>query len=191
MRESYYDDHGSRYFTETVGLDLSPLRDRFTSRLAPGAAVCDAGCGSGRDARAFVAQGFAVTAFDASSTMVMLAREHSGLDVTELRFQDMAFCGAFDGIWSCASLLHVGIADEVDVLARFVRALRPGGAWFLGYKIGQGERSDGDRFFRDHSEASLRGVLGQLNVEIEELWETRDIRPGHAEGWLNCVVRRR
>ena len=191
MSEDYYNKHGASYFAETVALDVSSLRDRFSVRLAPGAAVCDAGCGSGRDAKAFLAQGFSVTAFDASPTLASLAREHSGVDVTRLRFQDLAFYEAFDGIWSCASLLHVRIADEVDVLSRLVRALRSSGVWFLGYKVGVGEEAVGERFFRYHTEGSLRAVLAALDVEVDELWQTPDLRPDHHESWINCLARKK
>ena len=44
-----------------------------------------------------------------------------------LCFEDVAWQDRFDGIWACASLLHVAPADLPDALRRLQRALRPGG----------------------------------------------------------------
>ena len=58
----------------TFSVDMSSLYDEFLPLLKPGASILDAGCGSGRDSKAFKDLGFRVTAFDASSEMVRLAR---------------------------------------------------------------------------------------------------------------------
>jgi 2-polyprenyl-3-methyl-5-hydroxy-6-metoxy-1,4-benzoquinol methylase len=69
----FYDTNAERFFEETAHLDMSSLRQCFTRLLPPRAAVLDAGCGSGRDARAFADEGFEVTAFDGSREMVKRA----------------------------------------------------------------------------------------------------------------------
>nr|QQZ48807.1 class I SAM-dependent methyltransferase [Phenylobacterium glaciei] len=74
--------------------------------------MLDAGCGSGRDALAFRGLGFQVTAFDGSSRMVEMAQAHTGLKVLHMDFSQVAWVAAFDGIWSCASLLHVSVANS-------------------------------------------------------------------------------
>jgi len=56
---------------------------------------------------------------------------------------------------------------------------------------GNSEGSGGQRFFRYHSEDSLRATHGAFsNLEIMSFWETPDQRPGHSEVWLNCLVRK-
>jgi 2-polyprenyl-3-methyl-5-hydroxy-6-metoxy-1,4-benzoquinol methylase len=134
---TYYDAHAAEFFDRTVQVDLADLRSRFTDLLAPGASILDAGCGSGRDSKAFAEAGFSVTAFDCSPPMVELAARYTGLPVQQLRFQDLRFEELFDGIWACASLLHVPIRDEVAVFKRLIRALSPL----------SGDVCDGDRRF--------------------------------------------
>jgi SAM-dependent methyltransferase len=188
---SYYDKQAAAFFERTVDVDMSVLRQRFTDLLPAGAAILDAGCGSGRDARAFLEQGFRVTAFDASPAMVELARRHTSLPVLQLRFQDLQFRSTFEGIWACASLLHVPGAEEMHVLRKLVRALKPGGIVYVSYKLGQGERVEAGRLFRDHTCSSLAQVLGSLaDVEMIECWETPDRRPGREDIWVNCLARK-
>jgi 2-polyprenyl-3-methyl-5-hydroxy-6-metoxy-1,4-benzoquinol methylase len=79
----------------------------FLALLKPGARILDAGCGSGRDLKAFSERGYQVVGLDASELMVRLAREHSDQQVHHLAFQEVTYKEEFDGIWACASLLHV------------------------------------------------------------------------------------
>jgi 2-polyprenyl-3-methyl-5-hydroxy-6-metoxy-1,4-benzoquinol methylase len=105
--DDYYLRRADEFFAATVGVDMSTLRWRFLSGLAPGARVLDAGCGSGRDARAFAEAGFAVRAVDASPALARLASAHSGLEVAVRRLEDLDEVAAYEAIWCCASLLHV------------------------------------------------------------------------------------
>ena len=72
----YYRQFADEFFQSTVGVDLSPIRARFMALLADGATVLDAGCGSGRDAKAFAQEGFRVSAFDASHELAARASSH-------------------------------------------------------------------------------------------------------------------
>jgi SAM-dependent methyltransferase len=187
----YYDAHAAEFFGQTVAVDLSELRKSFTDLLPPGGSILDAGCGSGRDSKAFTEQGFRVTAFDASAAMVELAQQYTALPVDQLRFEDLTYEEAFDGIWACSSLLHVPITREHAVFGKLASALKPGGVLYASYKLGDGERVEGDRLFRDHTEATLRAFIARhprLGKPI--CWETDDLRPGRADRWINCLVRR-
>ncbi len=50
----YYREYAAEFFENTVGVDMAEIRARFSALLPPGARILDAGCGSGRDAKAFV-----------------------------------------------------------------------------------------------------------------------------------------
>jgi len=91
MSISYYNANAEAYFRDTVGADVGSLRERFLAHVLPGGHILDAGCGSGRDARAFAEAGYRVTAFDASAEMVKRAAAHTGLDVKLLTFDDIAW----------------------------------------------------------------------------------------------------
>jgi 2-polyprenyl-3-methyl-5-hydroxy-6-metoxy-1,4-benzoquinol methylase len=186
---AFYDQYAEAVFTQTVAIDASAVRRRFTDRLPSGASILDAGCGSGRDARAFADQGFQVAAFDASEAMVALARQYTGLPVRQAWFQDLTDRAAFHGIWASASLLHVPMREEVNVFQRLERALVPGGVLYASFRLGDGERLDGERLFRDHTRSSL-GALLQAVPALRRLdvWENLGLRPWRGISWIHCLM---
>lgn len=192
MTLKYYQDNAQTFFDGTVNVDMSLLYETFTQHLAPGARVLDAGCGSGRDAKAFLKMGYQVEAFDASPAMVELAQEHTGLPVQLMTFADVDWKEEFDGIWCCASLLHVPTLELPEVMRRLADALKPGGVWYVSFKYGNGEREVDGRRFTDMDEVGLRALIRKIKkIEIFELWTTKDKRPNRAEVWVNGVVGKR
>jgi len=190
MTLKYYQDNAQTFFNGTVNVDMSSLYETFTRHLAPGARVLDAGCGSGRDAKAFLEMGYQVEAFDASSAMVELAREHTGLPVQVKTFAEVDWKEEFDGIWCCASLLHVPAVELPGVMRRLADALKPGGVWYVSFKYGDGEREVDGRRFTDMDEEGLQRLLETVpRVEIESLWTTHDKRPERNEVWLNGILK--
>lgn len=190
---AYYDRNATRFATETAALDMSSLHDRFLRHLSPGGRILDAGCGVGRDALVFAERGYSVVGFDASAEMVRLARERVAgrAEVRQMRFEDVIWRKEFDGIWACASLLHVPAADFPGVAARLASALRPHGVWYMSFKLGKGERVVEERRFMDHTEATLRTALGRANVNVAEVWVSSDIRTARiGELWLNAIATR-
>jgi 2-polyprenyl-3-methyl-5-hydroxy-6-metoxy-1,4-benzoquinol methylase len=109
-------------------------------RSPPGGFILDAGCGSGRDARAFREKGFSVYAFDACPELAALAAAHADIPVEVRTFADVDEEQRYDGVWACASLLHVPREHLPDALNRLWRALRPGGAFYLSFRPGAGDR---------------------------------------------------
>jgi 2-polyprenyl-3-methyl-5-hydroxy-6-metoxy-1,4-benzoquinol methylase len=189
---NYYDENADRFFQDTVDADMGALQRRFADLLPVEGRVLDAGCGSGRDAKAFASMGFDVFAFDASAEMVKKARAHTGLEVLQMSFDDVDWHSEFDGVWASASLLHVPKARMVEVCRRLREALVPGGVLYFSFKHGSGERSVSGRTFTDMDETAVRELVNMVNeLSLVELWVTADVRPGRcANAWLNCLARR-
>lgn len=187
---AYYTDNAKAFFQDTIRVDMEPLYTRFLPRISNGGHILDAGCGSGRDARAFQDRGYCVTAFDASESLAVLAAAHVGQPVLVLRFQDLEWFQEFDAVWACASLLHVAAAELPDVLSRLTRALRPGGVLYASFKYGSGERYHNGRRFTDLDEAGLATLVNQVEgLNTLETWTTGDRRPGReSECWLNALL---
>lgn len=186
----YYDRHAVAYARDTLGVEMGDLYEPFLSLVPPAGHVLDAGCGSGRDSRAFIARGYTVTAVDASTELARMASELVGRPVLVMRFQSLSFEAEFDGVWACASLLHVARAEMGDVLSRLTRALKRGGVLFTSFKIGEGERTDGGRLFNSYTEASLAAELtGHPELRLLRTWRTNDRRAHRAaEEWLNTLA---
>ena len=171
---------------------MTPLYGRFLPGLPDAAAILDAGCGSGRDALCFARLGHHVRAFDASPSLVSLAERHLGQPVECLRFQDVNWNNQFDGIWACASLLHVPAAELPGVMQRLRNALKPRAILYASFKYGKGEREHRGRRFTDLDEPGLAALLKHVtSLEEVETWITSDLRPGReSERWLNTLLRR-
>jgi superfamily II DNA or RNA helicase/HKD family nuclease/SOS-response transcriptional repressor LexA len=185
----YYNDRAEQFFSSTLRVDMGPIYERFLDGLAPGASILDAGCGSGRDARAFADRGFNVSAFDASVELAKRASEHCGFAVDVRRFENVDEVAQYDAIWCCASLLHVPLLDMHAVLSKLWAALKAGGRIYVSYKLGSGEREHDGRRFTDADEDTVRAWLGAMPELLRmELWQTQDQRPDRTESWTNALA---
>ena len=190
---NFYDDNAASYCEATLKVDMGVARERFLSKLQPDAHILDAGCGSGRDMLAFTMRGFQVTGFDSSPQMAAYASSYSGRICEVLRFQDMQFQNEFDGIWSCAALLHVPKHEMEDVMNRLVNSLKPNGVAYFSFIEGEGERvsSDGRRY-NSYTFDSLRALLYKVGrVREVEVWTSTDSgTQSKPAPWLNMIVQK-
>jgi SAM-dependent methyltransferase len=188
----YYNRNAARYVADTVEVNVSALRERFLAEIPAGGFILDAGCGSGRDSLAFLQHSYRVRAFDAAPEIARLAAELIKQPVQVQRFEELDERAAYDGIWACASLLHLPAAELPNALQRLWAALKPDGVLYLSLKHGDGERVDAEgRHFTDATEARLRDWLAVLpEVAAIDCWLTPDQRPNRPETWLNALVRR-
>jgi SAM-dependent methyltransferase len=131
-------------------------------------------------------------AFDASSQMCRKAHAYTNLPIIKMSFQEMSWDNIFDGIWACASLLHVPRMELPGVLQRIARALRPGGVFYASFKHGDQDRIIDGRHFTDMTAFDLSQLLRSTELSLLEYWKTNDVRPGRAnETWLNALSARK
>jgi SAM-dependent methyltransferase len=189
--DQYYRDHALAYAESTLGVDMSEIYGRFLGYLPRSAKILDAGSGSGRDTLAFKNLGYNVDAFDASPALCAFSTQLTGVPARVQTFQDFESEPVYDGIWACASLLHVRADELDDAVRRLVHALKPEGALYMSFKHGSGERLSADgRFYLDMDEERLRAVLNDVaDAHLSEIWVS------HGEGsrrgrdaWLNAIL---
>lgn len=165
---------------------------RFAARLPAGARVLDVGCGAGRDTGQMRERGLRAAGLDRSRGMLAQARRR-GIplllgDMRRLPVRD----GALDGLWACASFLHIPRRDAPGVLLAFRRALRPGGLLYLSVKQGDGERwveySAGlRRFFAFYRPDEIDCLLVAAGFAVCEGW-IEDDSLGRPERWINRLA---
>ncbi len=189
---SYYEANARRFFQNTHNIDMSSLYEPFLSLLTPGAHILDAGCGSGRDTVAFLERGYEVTSFDASESMVELASQHIGRPVLHMSFDQIQIRERFDGIWACASLLHVPRQLMPKMLERLGTSLKAGGVMYASFKHGEEEVVREGRLFSDYNEERFRYTLEPCSdLEMVRFWRTGDVRPECNDTvWLNVLLRK-
>jgi superfamily II DNA or RNA helicase/HKD family nuclease len=187
----YYTRNAPQYFMDTAHVDMTAFYEEFLSTIPQGGLLMDAGCGSGRDTKEFLSRGYRVVAFDASPEIANLAAQHTNHPVSVRTLLEVNEEASYDGIWACASLLHVPETALSDAFFRLWRSLKPDGVMYVSFKLGNGERNDGNRHFTDATEPRLRSWLhGLAEVDSIHCWTTDDQRPGRSEQWLNALVRR-
>ncbi len=187
----YYNKNAEAFFEGTVNADMSLWRDKFEKYVTTGGRILDAGCGSGRDSKAFIQHGYSVVAFDASKEMCRMASELIGQEVWQMKFDEISFDEEFDGIWACASLLHVPVEELPETLESLHKALTKSGIIYVSFKYGDGIKVRGERTFTDFTEISVKPLMNESGFEILECGVTSDIRPGRdAEKWVNVIARK-
>jgi len=146
-------------------------------------------CGSGRDLRAFLADGFDAEGMDPCAELAAGAAVFSGCPTRVLGFLDLEDKAAWDGIWCCASLLHVPAEEQDEAWRRLGRALRPGGVLYASYKSGSGERTEDGRFFFDADEDALRALAERTGLRVL----SAETRPDTVRGgvfWTRVLAER-
>ncbi len=187
----YYDTNADDFIEGTVNVDTGSLRDRFLKYVPASGRILDLGCGSGRDTKVFADAGYEVAAIDASTELCARASEYSGIDVKCMRFEELEDIEKYDGIFACASLLHVPIEDLPEILKRVNRALKSHGVLYASFKYGDfsGER-DG-RYFHDMNEASVEELFAKVpGFTIKEMWQSHDVRRNKDAYWINAIAQR-
>lgn len=188
----YYDKNAVEYFEQTVDINMQTLWDLFTAQLQEGASILDLGCGSGRDSAYFISCGFDVTAMDASEEMCDLASIHIGQDVLKLSFAEMDFNEVFDGIWACASLLHVPGDQIEEIFAKVVKSLKENGVLFMSFYYGDFEGDRNGRYYKDYRTRSIKDLIsGYENLEIIEIDKCDDMNPEVSAQWIYALLRKK
>lgn len=187
---NYYNQHAQTFSDSTLNVDMSALYAEFLPYIEQNGHVLDAGCGSARDAMYFKNQGFIVSAFDASPALAKLASNYLQQPVAVKSFQELKCVNKYDGIWCCASLLHVPKAELPQVFLNLQNALKPNGVLYVSFKYGTQEREHNGREFTDLTEQLLSTLLNQhTQLRIIKHWQSVDQRPGReSEVWLNALL---
>jgi ubiquinone/menaquinone biosynthesis C-methylase UbiE len=134
--------------------------NQFAKLLPKKATILDAGCAAGRDTNRLSQKGLQVTGLDLSSGLITLARKTFPTitfiegNMLSLPFPD----NTFDGVWACASLLHLEtVADVTKALREFHRVMKQNGIVYVSVKTQIGDAktevvndslSQHDRFFQ-------------------------------------------
>ncbi|MBV7299038.1 class I SAM-dependent methyltransferase [Enterovibrio paralichthyis] len=189
MSVDFYNQNAQAFFDSTKEVDVSSLLAHFTPHLPNGASVLDAGCGSGRDSKRLLEMGYAVTSFDASTALAAIAEGYIQQSVSICTFADFESDTQFDGIWACASLLHVPASELPSTFAHLASLLKTGGTFYCSFKYGSSDTERDGRYFTNCDEARLESFIQEARLAVHETWQTTDLRPGREEErWLNAIL---
>lgn len=148
---------------------MTPDRDlrRFIDAIPNGGLVLDWGCGPGNSAAMMQAAGLVAEAIDASEKMVELAKSTHGLNVKQATFDDMDEKARYDGLWANFSLLHAPNSSMPKHLQAAHTALKKGGYFHIGMKLGTGEKRDKlARMYTYYEEVELKSLIENAGFTI-------------------------
>lgn len=189
----YYNHNAEGFTSGTLDVQFTAVQDRFLGYLAPGARILDYGCGSGRDSRYFLSKGYQVEACDGSEEMVKIATKTAGIAVKQMLFEELDETARYDGIFACASILHVPSKALPDIFRRLKRAVKKDGIVYVSFKYGTFEGERNGRYFTDLTEEGLQIIVTAADPAhpfvVVDQWISGDARPGRAdEKWLNAIL---
>lgn len=157
------------YARQTAQVDMASQRSAFLKYLN-GKSILDIGCGAGRDVAWFSERGYHVTGIDLSEKLICKARECApqavfmNIDMRKVKFPE----NTFDGIWACASLLHLKKAEVAMTLQDWKRVLKKEGVLFVGVREGEGEVMEDGKWCADYSAQELAKYMEDVGFKILE-----------------------
>ena len=87
---NYYNSNAAVFSEATKNVDFSEVQQIFIKHLSTDASILDFGCGSGRDTKYFLDQGYHVTETDGSEEICKMATEYTGIQVKQILFEEFA-----------------------------------------------------------------------------------------------------
>lgn len=187
----YYNQQAEKFVQGTVDVEFSHLQNQFIEMLPAGGTILDLGCGSGRDSKVYKNAGFKVIAVDGSEALCKIAGEYIGQEVICCKFQEFDIYERLDGVWACASLLHLEKEDIVETIKKLKKCLCPGGVFYVSFKYGDFSGERNGRYFTDMTEDSFDEILKQISgLSIVKQMITEDARSDRDEKWLNVFLKK-
>ena len=114
----YYNENAKDFVQGTISVDFTKVQHKFIDKLEKGDYILDFGCGSGRDTKYFIDNGFKVDAIDGSEELCKLASDYTGINVKHMYFQQLSDIDKYNGIWACSSILHLKYEELVRVIEK-------------------------------------------------------------------------
>ena len=189
----YYNENAQSFASGTVSVKFTEVQDKFLEKLNPDAYIIDFGCGAGRDTKYFLSRGYQVDAVDGSEQLCRIASEYTGIKVRQMLFQELDEKEKYDGIWACASILHLPKKQLREVLKNMYAALKSKGWIYISFKYGEFEGERNGRYFTDFTTDTFKDFIHDMHgLKIEEQWITGDVRPGRGEEkWMNLLLQKK
>ena len=190
----YYNKNAKKYCEQTIVGDLQENYDKFLKYLSPGAYILDFGCGSGRDSKYFMENGYKVKAIDGSIEMCKFASKYINQEVICMNFEDLNDVNVYDGIWACSSILHVEKEKLLNVITKMIDALRVGGVIYTCFKLGIGCEIKEGKYYNYLTKDEMLQLLNDSGKEVRlvEYFETLPSTKRNAQNtiWGKFIIKR-
>lgn len=191
---AYYNNNAQTYFDQTINGSLQENYDRFLSHIPKEGYILDFGCGSGRDSKYFLEKGYKVEAIDGSIEMCKLASKYINQNVKCMMFDDLNEENLYDGIWACASIIHVEKENLPDILKKIVKALKTNGVIYTSIKKGSGYQIKEGKYYNHVTLEEINDVLKDLNMNVQviDYFDTlSSVNRPDKPIWANFIIQKK
>lgn len=186
----YYDENAKLFYHNTKAANMKEIYSIFLNHIPRNSKILDVGCGFGRDSKYFLDNGYYVELFDASKELCKLAQDYTGLTVLNSSFEDFSTSTKFNGIWACASLLHVKMGDMIFIINKYIDLLEKSGVMYASWKLGSTTREVDGKYYSDLNEDWFDLNKKYIHGKIEKLWISNDVRENCVDKWINVIFRK-
>lgn len=191
---NYYNENAELYCEQTKVGNVQENYDRFLRTIPDGSYILDFGCGSGRDSKYFIENGYKVRAIDGSTEICKITSKYINQEVECMKFEDLDDVEVYDGIWACSSILHVEKENLPEILNKMLRSLKSGGVIYTSFKLGSGYEIKEGKYYNYITKEEMEDVLKRLSIEaklidyFETKPSTKRISPNTI--WGNFVIKK-
>lgn len=183
----YYQKNALEYINKTKDADLSEERNKFLQYMSLKGKILDIGFGSGRDSLAFKQLGYDVISIDSCKEFCDYGKS-IGLNAININVKDIDFNNEFDGVWACASLLHVKSNELVEVFNRISIAMNVNATFYCSFKFGDFEGTRDDRYYIDMTLDKMQLLIKDTNLTLKEYW-IKDDSLNRDNKWISFILR--
>lgn len=176
---SIYDKDADEITIRHLQKEPIRLRELVIQFFHPNSTTADIGCGSGRDTKWLLDQGYKAVGYDPSKGMLDIAKMN--FPRVEFQHADLtAVKGLFHNILMCAVLMHIPRSQLPTSLMHLKSLLYPGGVAVLSFR-GPIDDSD-ERRFENYTADEIAELMMKLGCQI--LLKEKD------GIWHNIVIKR-
>lgn len=190
----FYNQNAKLYCEQTINGNLEENYKRFLTRLSKGAYILDFGCGSGRDSKYFLDNGYKVKAIDGSIEMCKLASKYINQEVTCMKFEELNDINVYDGIWACSSILHIEKEKLENVLKKMLNSLKPNGIIYTSFKLGEGYQIKEGKYYNYLTQDEMEKMLNNISekAKIIDFFETLPSTKRNSQNtiWGNFIIKK-
>lgn len=170
---TYYNNNAYEYFNTTKMISLDNLYSIFLNYITTKGKILDFGCGSGRDSKYFKDKGYDVYLLDGSINLANIVETELGLKVKVQDFNDFDEKDKYDGVWACASLLHVKKENISNIILKIKNSIHDDGVIYISMKDGVGEETDNfGRYYNYVNEKEFEELLKPLHLKVDKYIKT-------------------
>jgi len=186
----FYNSNHIDYINRTYPLDMSASYLMFLKHMTKDGHILDLGCGSGRDSEYFLSKGYTVTSMDGSKELIEHCRTYLKSTIVHDTFETFKSTHLFDGIWACASLLHVDRPNINAIVTKYIGMLKKGGVFFMSFKsLDQDFDYDG-RHFTCFTPKTFKEFLHSFDhIQVLGIRESDGVQSDNMT-WVSAVIKK-